>query len=367
MGFWKPLREGGNYYYTSRNRAGMFTSCSIIGVGFAVVMTSTVFAGIRRATGITFRRNMPWPPIDVKTSEKLLNWYDSRIEQLSERAEERIRITIERYGADIEDPAIREVWEQQIRKDVMDKVERIRERRICCAELVQQAKKRQASPDSKSSRRHYPFLAVYLYIGEKVFDFIVCWMRYNPHFIYEGTDTAGILGSVSMEDLLRDGCHTQSQGQGTQIHTTRSTPACTGLYTAVDVANSGRSCGARGSNNSSGLGINDRGQSSSQCTPIPYIATCSQSGDTELLPEPSAPSLSESEFLGMSAPPAQAKSLSELHSSQSIEAGPSSRGQSQPLTQAMAPPPYTLMEDYVVHFCEESEEMSDYKHKLAIA
>ncbi|KAJ2795354.1 hypothetical protein H4S07_006505, partial [Coemansia furcata] len=85
---------------------------------------------------------------------------------------------IERYGKEIEDPAIREVWERQLREDVMEKVDRIKERKKCSSDMLALAKERELNPGRDDSRRrHSPVLALYLYIGERCLDWVIAWMR----------------------------------------------------------------------------------------------------------------------------------------------------------------------------------------------
>ncbi|KAJ1986043.1 hypothetical protein GGI04_006221, partial [Coemansia thaxteri] len=268
--------RGGYYHhhqhYGRSSAAGLVTGCGVACVGL-VVMTSTLFAAIRRATGLTFKRKLNWPPVNVETGERWLKWYDSRLVKIHETAEKRIAQSVQRYGNDIEDPAIRQVWEQQLREDAMDKIQRIKDRRKCCADMVQLAKDKELNPHGETSRRHPPPLALYLYMGEWLLDWMVSWMRSNPHFCYEpGGPPHNLPGSVSLESLLggsEDGPRAHPGGM------------------ADDYLGS-----AASSTEAAGV--------------VPYIATArhptphmSPPHPLMPLPEPSAPVLSESQLLKM--------------------------------------------------------------------
>ncbi|KAJ1819235.1 hypothetical protein LPJ75_001233, partial [Coemansia sp. RSA 2598] len=384
-----PPPHGGNPYYRSMHHAaGMFTGFGIFSIGFVLVTSSTIFAGIRRATGLTFRRQLPWPPFNVRTSEKLLQWYDSRLEQINEKAEERIAHIISKYSGEIEDPNIRKVWERQIREDVMEKVERIRERRRCCADLVQQAKQKQANPYSQKSKRHHPLLAVYLFIGEKVFDKLLCWMRNNPHFCYENTESGGLMGAVSVEELLRDdgrggsshdgvdSIMTPSQQFFAQIHThdIKESVSCPVESTAVNGSPIGTSIRDREAGRAAMSQRNAFYGHSSSRSPRPYIATAAPISASvmaqEATPEPSAPTLTESEYLRITSRQYAAADDDDYGmpgpSSFSASASTSRNPQH---SQAVDPPPYTPIDGYT-DICDErhgSYDSEEFENKTAIA
>ncbi|KAJ2457106.1 hypothetical protein GGF42_002879 [Coemansia sp. RSA 2424] len=196
--------------------------------------------------------------------------------KINETAEARIATAIERYGGEIEDPAIREVWERQLREDVMEKVNRIKERQTCCADMLRQAKERELNPGSDDGRRrHSPILALYLYAGERCLDWLISWMRGNSHFCYEPGEANSLPGSVSLESLM--GGYENGSGSAS-IAPTKSVA---GEDIAIHVA--------------------------TRASPLPYIAVA-QSRPllpplSETMPEPSAPTLSESQFLKMVPPP----------------------------------------------------------------
>ncbi|KAI9499755.1 hypothetical protein BX070DRAFT_231514 [Coemansia spiralis] len=161
MGFSRPLARlcygRGHYRYSMEF---MVLGGTVL-AGF-LAMTSAVFAGIRRATGIT-------------RTEKWLQWYDSRLARINDKAEEKIM----------------QVWERQLRDDVMEKVARLRERRTQCEIQLRQAREIEADPRlAQRNRGHPPLLAGYLYDP--------------PHFGYESMASNDIPGSVSYEDLLGD-------------------------------------------------------------------------------------------------------------------------------------------------------------------
>ncbi|KAJ1985931.1 hypothetical protein GGI26_004233 [Coemansia sp. RSA 1358] len=203
MGFSRPLARlcygRGHYRYSMEF---MVLGGTVL-AGF-LAMTSAVFAGIRRATGITVKRQNQWP-LDVKRTEKWLQWYDSRLARINDKAEEKIMWAINKYGEEIDDPAVRQVWERQLRDDVMEKVARLRERRTQCEIQLRQAREIEADPRlAQRNRGHPPLLAGYLYVGEWLFDTMLAWARTHPHFGYESMASNDIPGSVSYEDLLGD-------------------------------------------------------------------------------------------------------------------------------------------------------------------
>ncbi|KAJ1738563.1 hypothetical protein LPJ68_005445 [Coemansia sp. RSA 1086] len=141
-------------------------------IGTTILLSSGVLAGIRRATGLTLKRTN-WPPVDRKTSQKWLTWYHTRLTQLNERAEQRVQSAISRYSADIPDPNVRQVWEDQLRKDVAEKIRRIEDRIKYFQHMV-------------DCKQRYPWgLAVYLKMGEWLVDCLVGWMRNSKHFVVD--------------------------------------------------------------------------------------------------------------------------------------------------------------------------------------
>ncbi|KAJ1663888.1 hypothetical protein IW140_004261 [Coemansia sp. RSA 1813] len=246
-------------------------------------MSSAVLAGIRRATGLTIRRMHYIPPVDVKKTELWLQWYDSKLARINEKAQEKIAHTVERYGPEIHDPAVRGVWESQLRSDVHEKVNRLRERRNHYSDLLENARKTAAQPNGSLPLTHPPLMAAYLFIGEWLFDRFLTWARTNPHFYYEPTtnptDSNNVPGSVSYDDLL-DGSM-MDHNQFVQPHSFAQHGALTDSPAESLVRRSGLSAPIS--------------------YPTPYIASASQlsplSGMNSKMPEPSAPSLTESQFL----------------------------------------------------------------------
>ncbi|KAJ2492356.1 hypothetical protein IWW37_001535 [Coemansia sp. RSA 2050] len=298
------------------------------------VMSSTMFAAVRRATGLTFRRKLLWPPVDVKTGEQWVKWYESRLAKIHEIAEARIAFAIDRYGNEIEDPAIREVWERQLREDVMEKVNRMEERKKCCSDLLLQAKERELNPGGEDRRRrHSPVLALYLYIGERCLEWLVSWMRVSPHFCYEPSEPNSLSGSASLEWLMGG----YENGPG-------SAPAAP---KAADTAEAAIQ--------------HATGSASRLATPTPFIAVAQiqrqqQSPPLqEPMPEPSAPSLTESQFLKIISPPSATPLLGSDDVQQGSLSSPplrtaptnpmiGSSGQPQRY-ETVEPPPYTPVDN----------------------
>ncbi|KAJ2083965.1 hypothetical protein H4R24_000408 [Coemansia sp. RSA 988] len=189
---------------------GFYTLFTIATTGI-LALSSVVFAGVRRTTGLTFRRK-PWPPINLATSQRWLEWYDARITQLNSKAEDRINWVLQKYGPSIEDANVRAVWEQQLRDDVHKKMDRIKERRRLCQDLVDDAKSLGQSDQTsngadvpcKKHRRHSKLFAIYLKTGEYLFDCIVAWMSASPVCCYEESNVPGTAGLVSIDDLLAE-------------------------------------------------------------------------------------------------------------------------------------------------------------------
>ncbi|KAJ2263632.1 hypothetical protein GGI01_000571 [Coemansia sp. RSA 376] len=276
-------------------------------------MSSTVFAAVRRATGLTFKRRLSWPPVDVKTCERWVKWYESRLAKINETAESRIAFAIERYGSEIEDPAIREVWERQLREDVMEKVDRIKERQKCCSDLLLQAKEKELNPDNRR-RRHSPILALYLYVGERCLD----WL-------------------ISLEWLM--GGHENGPDSAPAL------PKSTTNEAVIQHAN--------------------------LSTPTPFIAVAQTQHSlpsSELMPEPSAPSLSDSQFLKMMPPPL-ATLLSDNQETQPSAQSSSSNpiGDQPQRYEALEPPPYTPIDDSDPGVDSEPEQEPKAKKRTIVA
>ncbi|KAJ2778195.1 hypothetical protein GGI15_004252 [Coemansia interrupta] len=250
-------RSGGDhpgaYYHSGLSpRTSMFTGFSLCGVTLTLALSSTILAGIRRATGLTISRTSSSSPakagFKAKINARMLAWYDARVEQIEQRAEAHIQRIIARHAHEIPDENIRTVWEQQVRADVMHKVERIKERREMCP---------LGGRHGDGSRSQTPLLDAYLYMGEKLFDWLVDWMRRNPHFVDERD--AAALAIEEAEDAL--------------AFNSFALPAPKPSH-----------------------------RNEPQHPPVPYIAVAGPSSADDRAttgsPEPSAPALSESEFLG---------------------------------------------------------------------
>ncbi|KAJ2809398.1 hypothetical protein H4R20_000123 [Coemansia guatemalensis] len=199
-----------------------------------LALSSVVFAGIRRNTGLTFRPR-PCPPINLATSQRWLEWYDARITQLNRKAEERINWVLQKYGPSIEDVNVRAVWEQQLRDDVRKKMDRIKERRRLCQDLVDNAKSMGQSTQTsdgtglkdmacKKYRRHSKLFAGYLKAGEYLFDCIVGWMSTSPACCYEESNVPETAGLVSIDDLLAESDTSPRLSYPTPFIATAATP-----------------------------------------------------------------------------------------------------------------------------------------------
>ncbi|KAJ2452360.1 hypothetical protein EV183_002990 [Coemansia sp. RSA 2336] len=143
-----------------RVHGGMFEGMFIC---TTILLSSGVLAGIRRATGLTLKLNRP------DTSHNL-TWYQTRLTQLNERAEQRVQSLVARYAADIPDANVRRVWEDQLRDDVAQKVKRI-EHRIQHLQM--------------GCKKWSWGVAVYLNMGEWLVDCLVRWMRNSRLFVVD--------------------------------------------------------------------------------------------------------------------------------------------------------------------------------------
>ncbi|KAJ2896771.1 hypothetical protein IWW38_001927, partial [Coemansia aciculifera] len=244
----------------------------------------------------------------------------SRMVKLNETAEARIATAIERYGGEIDDPAIREVWEQQLREDVMEKVNRIKDRQKCCSDLLRQAKERELNPDSDDGRRrHSPILALYLYTGERCLDWLILWMRGNKHFCYEPGDVNNMPGSVSLESLM-GGCENGPSSAPSAHKRVIDEEA------AAAVARS---------------------------SPVPFIAVAQSVQQphsfsrSESMPEPSAPVLSESQFLKLVPPPPTIPPLADYETESNIRVSRDVEHTSDQVLryETLEPPPYSPVSD----------------------
>ncbi|PIA15047.1 hypothetical protein COEREDRAFT_88147 [Coemansia reversa NRRL 1564] len=179
-----------------------------------LLLSSVVFAGVRRNTGLTFRRKA-WTPINISASKCWLEWYDARITQLNRKAEERIEWVLQKYGPTIEDINVRAVWEQQLRDDVNKKMDRIKERRRICQDIVNNAESLNQSTQNSNNvvlphtrcnrrRKHSRLFTSYLKIGEYLFDCIVAWMCASSVCCYEESNAPATAGLVSIDDLLAE-------------------------------------------------------------------------------------------------------------------------------------------------------------------
>ncbi|KAJ2147366.1 hypothetical protein IW136_000150 [Coemansia sp. RSA 678] len=177
------LRRRGHGYHST---LGVFTGCSVLGTSLVLILSSTVLAGIRRTTGLTFRNT--WPVISHSRTTQLLRWYDSRLADLTAQADLHVQSIISRHSSSITDPNVRRVWERQLRDDAHRKLERIKGRREYCVRLMEHT--------GMDGRKHRG-LAVYLQVGEWVMDRIIEWMRNSKLFVeqppneLEGNDVFG--------------------------------------------------------------------------------------------------------------------------------------------------------------------------------
>ncbi|KAJ2378522.1 hypothetical protein IW150_000743 [Coemansia sp. RSA 2607] len=297
----------GPYYHSGFSpRTGIFTCFGLCGITITVALSSTVLAGIRRATGLTIARTCALGHskkaggFKAKLNSRMLAWYDARIEQIEQRAEAHIQRVIARHASEIPDDNVRAVWEQQVRSDVMEKVERIRERRDMCP---------LAGKHGDGEKKLMPLLDAYLYLGERLFDYFVDWMRRNPNFVDERG--AAAMAVEEAEDTMSFGNIAPPIPRPPHRHESPT----------IDDVNSVRS---------------------SHCSPIPYIAVVGSpsaaNGTRSGSPEPSAPTLSESEFIGYSLKQRTA-SLSAVASSGSSSRSPRIVELQQQL--GFDPPPYT--------------------------
>ncbi|KAJ2864577.1 hypothetical protein GGI22_001690 [Coemansia erecta] len=263
-------RGGHGYHYHGNTVYSLFTCCTIAALGVAA-MSSAVLAGIRRATGLTIRHMHRMPPVDVRKTELWLQWYDAKLARINEKAQEKIAHTVSRYASEIDDPAVRAVWEAQLRADVNEKVNRLRERRKHYSDLLASAKK---PKEGASFLTHPPLLAAYLFVGEWIFDFMLACARDNPHF-YEPTDNVDVPGSLSYDDLLDSSIDAPLAAHNPFAHGALLDSPAQALVRSSNI-----------------------GPAANAAYPAPYIATAAQPlAVDDKLPEPSAPSLTESQFL----------------------------------------------------------------------
>ncbi|ORX66036.1 hypothetical protein DL89DRAFT_270427 [Linderina pennispora] len=196
MSIWRPRHGsshqgsgmGGCFRY-HHSTVGIFSGYTVAGTAI-IALSSTVLAGIRRATGLTLRRQLCWPAINVQSGERWLAWCNARIAQINEEAERHVTKTVAKFGSDIEDPMIRELWERQLRADLKERVKRMHSRIRCVEEMVEQAREVERNP-SKRKKMHPPLLAAYLWVGERIFDWLVSWMKRNPHFCVDSGFVTG--------------------------------------------------------------------------------------------------------------------------------------------------------------------------------
>ncbi|KAJ2506253.1 hypothetical protein GGI11_006730 [Coemansia sp. RSA 2049] len=320
------------YHHGSRGAGaimGLFTGCTLACVSI-VALSSAVLAGLRRATGLTIRHKHQMPAVDIKRTELWLQWYDSKLARINEKAHEKIAAAVGRYGPEIHDPAVRGVWESQLRADVLEKINRLRERRNHYYDLLVHAKKMKLLDDEqqqqiKKSKQgaaqppvdaqrltHPPLLAAYLLVGEWLFDTILNWARSNPHFCYEPTtgsaasssDSAALPGSVSYDDLL-DGA-SPAAPLLSSVPPSHAALLDSPAQSLVASSNIGPSAYPAPYIASSSL-LSSSSSSAAAAAPLPPLspptnATTSILHSTQLppdskMPEPSAPALSESQFL----------------------------------------------------------------------
>ncbi|KAJ1905590.1 hypothetical protein LPJ81_001840 [Coemansia sp. IMI 209127] len=310
-------RGGHGYHYHGNTVYSLFTGCTIAALGF-VAMSSAVLAGMRRATGLTIRHMHRMPPVDVRKTELWLQWYDAKLARINEKAQEKIAHTVSRYAPEIYDPAVRAVWEAQLRTDVNEKVNRLRERRKHYSDLLVSAKK---PKEDASFLTHPPLLAGYLFVGEWIFDHILAWARNNPHFYYEPTGNVDVPGSVSYDDLLDSPID--------------DPPAAHNPFAHGALLDSPAQALVRSSN---------IGPAANAAYPAPYIAAVNQPLTlNDKQPEPSAPSLTESQFLQLieSIPNVPAQSIPPVASTSRHP--PMLQPEADPRSAAtdFDPPPYT--------------------------
>ncbi|KAJ2771394.1 hypothetical protein IWQ56_001802 [Coemansia nantahalensis] len=180
LGLSPPGSSGSGYSHGHCRGTAVAVVVAAAGAVAGAVMSSMVLAGVRRATGLTLRRQEAWPAVDAATAARWLRWYDERLAQASATADERVQRAVAQARGGMESPAARRLWERQLRRDAGHDLARLRDRRRYCADLLGHAQ-----GDRAPAPRHSVALAIYLRTGECLVDRLVAWMRASPLFCFE--------------------------------------------------------------------------------------------------------------------------------------------------------------------------------------
>lgn len=193
---------GGHHYHWKRHGGFYFGGFSgIAGVGI-IVLSSTVVAGIRRATGLTFKRTLhKRSSFNIRAAQRWLEWYNSRIGHIVQSSEVRVTRAIQRHGPDIADPQARLDWERKLRADIEERFQSLRDRHNYYLDIVQ------GRQEPKQDFDNPPLLDFYLSIGEWCYDYIVRWMRRSSMYWVESLhfDGSPNAADIMLLDSYADG------------------------------------------------------------------------------------------------------------------------------------------------------------------
>ncbi|KAJ1958867.1 hypothetical protein EC988_000037 [Linderina pennispora] len=369
MSIWRPRHGsshqgsgmGGCFRY-HHSTVGIFSGYTVAGTAI-IALSSTVLAGIRRATGLTLRRQLCWPAINVQSGERWLAWCNARIAQINKEAERHVSKTVAKFGSDIEDPMIRELWERQLRADLKERVKRMHSRIRCVEEMVEQAREVERNP-SKRKKMHPPLLAAYLWVGERIFDWLVSWMKRNPHFCVDSGFVTGQEAAEPAALTLFDDAVPNIDDAEMSVAAGGLAPASMPMIGSLSAQEHhevwyGRGGGSGGSGRAARRGYRGGSRGGWNNRPTAYVARGAQDAEamrtapaapeipSDDIPEPSAPQLDEKDTSASSAVAATSSSthINQAHASVNAQYSRPVRSMYVQDAESCEPPPYTPVEN----------------------
>ncbi|KAI8324399.1 hypothetical protein GQ54DRAFT_309313 [Martensiomyces pterosporus] len=166
----------------------------IIFFGVTLWLTSTVIAGVRRATGWTHNAHSRLPPTPSERAERderrkeMKKMVDERLQESLKFADERMRWLEQQYGDTIADEATREQWRQRVAVEQS----RLADYWARSSQWITQNMERAQQTDAYKRHCHQNggFMNWYLGVGERTFDWFARKLASSRHFHWEDPATS---------------------------------------------------------------------------------------------------------------------------------------------------------------------------------
>ncbi|KAJ1958456.1 hypothetical protein GGI12_004729 [Dipsacomyces acuminosporus] len=181
-----------HYYHYGHRCRGRFGG-KLIFLGVSLWLTSTVIAGVRRATGWTHNAHnrLPPPPEELSRREErrqeLRRMIDERLHETREFANERLRQLEQQYGDRIADEATREQWKRTFAAEQERLAEYWAHSNQWLAMNIEKAQ--ETDGHKRHCHRSGGFVNWYLGVGERTFDWFTRKLSRSRHFHWEDPST----------------------------------------------------------------------------------------------------------------------------------------------------------------------------------